>query len=243
MRRRERGTDAGRTWVVGQLGQQAKGSGPYQPSVDVHGQNAQPGCDTFFSAELSVVGQATALAGKALWAFPPQDLVGAVLDEIATAARLNSWTRATVLGACVVCWRACGAHDLRCESCPGEAHRRCLALAAGAYPGSWFQCVGCVLAAAGLGQQQQQGPMGELAARRVELAGSAVGKGSAVTYAAARQRYCRFCVEVAGVAEADVFPHRRGADINHPLVCLFITHATGQLAKSTVEGTLSALAD
>ncbi|PNH00721.1 Enzymatic polyprotein [Tetrabaena socialis] len=227
---------------------QLVGSGPYQPSVDcccdVHGQNAQPGCSIFFSAERSVVGQAAALAGKVLWAFPPQDLVGAVLDEIAAAARLDSRTRTTVL---VPDWRE-RAWFRQHPQC-GEAQSQAAAWCAGGRAAAMTsavraaQCAGCVLAAAGLGQQQQQGPVGDLAASWVELAGSAVGKSSAVTYASARQRYSRFCIEVAGVAEEDVFPRRRGSDVNHALVCLFITHAMARLAKSTVEGTLSALAD
>ena len=77
------------------------GSGVYAPSIDcccdALGTNAQPGCSSFFSAANSVLTQARFLAGKVLWAFPPQDLVGPVLDVIAEAARLDSSTRATVL--------------------------------------------------------------------------------------------------------------------------------------------------
>jgi hypothetical protein len=77
------------------------GGGAYAPSVDcccdVLGLNAQAGCDTFFSPDNSVLGQAAQLAGKVLWAFPPKTLVGEVLSEIEAAHRLDRSTRATVV--------------------------------------------------------------------------------------------------------------------------------------------------
>ena len=46
----------------------------------------------------SVLGQAAALAGKVLWAFPPPELAGEVLDVITEAFRRQPWgTRATVV--------------------------------------------------------------------------------------------------------------------------------------------------
>jgi hypothetical protein len=75
---------------------------PYTPQVDCcsddHGKNVQPGCREFFSPARSVIGQAAALVGKLLWAFPPAELVGEVLSEVATAfQRQPRGTRATVV--------------------------------------------------------------------------------------------------------------------------------------------------
>ncbi|PNH10171.1 hypothetical protein TSOC_003112 [Tetrabaena socialis] len=74
----------------------------YAPIVDCccddAGSNAQAGCREFFSPARSVVGQAAALAGKVLWAFPPAELVGEVLEEVQAAARQDTQrTRATVV--------------------------------------------------------------------------------------------------------------------------------------------------
>ena len=127
--------------------------------------------------------------------------------------------------------------------CQGSAHRQCLSLSTSTFVGGWFSCVRCSLAAAGLNPELQQGPVGSLVSSWIGLSGGAVGDSSAVTYASARLRYQRFCVEVVGLAEQEVLPRERGADLNHRLVCFFITHASRRLAKSTVEGTISALAD
>ena len=144
---------------------------------------------------------------------------------------------------CMSCGRSCGVMDIRCSDCQGCAHRRCLLLPASSFANGWFNCVSCTLAAAGLRQDQQQGPVGNLVSSWIGLSSRAVGESSAATYATARQRYLRFCVEIAGVEEHNVFPRNRGTDINHRLVCLFITYAARMMAKSTVEGTISALAD
>ncbi|EFJ51638.1 hypothetical protein VOLCADRAFT_87280 [Volvox carteri f. nagariensis] len=85
--------------------------------------------------------------------------------------------------------------------------------------------------------------MEELAQLAVALHGSAVADSSSVTYKSGRRRFVRFCAEVAGVPEADALPRQRGSDLNRDLVCLFIAHAVGRYATSTVTGTLSALAD
>ena len=74
----------------------------YAPSVDcccdVAGRNRQDGCSAWFSADRSVLGQAEALAGRVLWAFPPPTLVGEVLAEIwAAYERQPRHTRATVV--------------------------------------------------------------------------------------------------------------------------------------------------
>lgn len=74
----------------------------YAPSVDcccdARGQNRQPGCTEWFSADRSVLGQAASLAGRVLWAFPPPPLVGEVLQEIWEAYSLQPRsTSATVL--------------------------------------------------------------------------------------------------------------------------------------------------
>lgn len=74
----------------------------YAPSVDcccdARGQNRQPGCTEWFSADRSVLGQAASLAGRVLWAFPPPPLVGEVLQEIWEAYSLQPRsTAATVL--------------------------------------------------------------------------------------------------------------------------------------------------
>ncbi len=77
------------------------GTGCYKPTIDcccdVLGLNAQPGCTEYFSAQRSVLGQQGALAGKALWAFPPKSLVAEVLTVIAAAAAMDPETRATVV--------------------------------------------------------------------------------------------------------------------------------------------------
>ena len=141
------------------------------------------------------------------------------------------------------CCQGCGTSDIRCSGCQGCAHRRCLLLPPTSFAGGWFSCARCSLAAAGVRQDPQQGLMGSLVSKWIVLTSRAVGGSSATTFATARQRYLRFCVEVAGIAEREVFPHDRGCDVNHRLVCLFITHAARTLAKSTIEGTISALAD
>ncbi|KXZ41045.1 hypothetical protein GPECTOR_907g163 [Gonium pectorale] len=259
----------------------------YRPSVDcccdVLGLNMQPGCTVFFSAEDSVLGRERDLAGRVLWAFPPQELAGEVLATIAAAAALDASTKATVvvpdwpqrpwhnryvvtrrkrqkspfrllerlpagerpLGEerCAACGGACGRRDLRCESCPGCAHRRCLGVAAGAYPGGWFRCGRCVLAAAGLADWHCSPQLLALADNWVRVASSAVAGGSADTYTSNRRRYVRFCEEQCGVPEEVALPRAREQDVNPQLVCLFIAHAVPRYAKSTVTGTLSALSD
>jgi integrase len=144
---------------------------------------------------------------------------------------------------CVTCGRSCGWGDLRCETCPGGAHRRCLSVAAHTYPGGWFRCGGCVLAAAGVGEWNSSGKAGELARSWVALAGSAVGDRSASTYESSRRRFLRFCVEELRLPVEAAFPRRREADLNPQLVCLFIVHSAQEVALSTLGGTLSALAD
>lgn len=141
------------------------------------------------------------------------------------------------------CHRGCETSDICCTGCQGWAHRKCLLLPATSFVGGWFSCVQCSLATAGLRQEQQQGPVGSLVVNWIALSSRAVGGSSATTFATARLRCRRFCLDVTGVADQDVFPQDRGSDINHRLVCLFITHAARTLAKSTVEGTISALAD
>ncbi|EFJ46560.1 hypothetical protein VOLCADRAFT_105476 [Volvox carteri f. nagariensis] len=112
-----------------------------------------------------------------------------------------------------------------------------------AYPGGWYRCTSCLLAAAGIGSVAQGSVTEELARLAVELHGSAVADSSSVTYESGRRRFVRFCTEVAGVPEADALPRQRGSDLNRDLVCLFIAHAVGRYATSSVTGTLSALAD
>ncbi|EFJ50282.1 hypothetical protein VOLCADRAFT_88718 [Volvox carteri f. nagariensis] len=129
-------------------------------------------------------------------------------------------------GSCSVCGRCCGAGDLHC-----------------AYPGGWYRCTTCLLAAAGIGSVAQGSVTEELAQLAVVLHGSAVADSSSVTYELGRRCFVRFCVEVAGVPEADALPRQRGSDLNRDLVCLFIAHAVGRYATSTVTGTLSTLAD
>lgn len=141
------------------------------------------------------------------------------------------------------CGRSCGTADLRCSDCQGSAHRSCLSLPASAFAGGWFSCVRCSLTAAGLRQEQRQGPVGNLVSSWISLSSRTVGESSAATYTTARQRYLRFCRDIAGVDEREIFPRGKESDINHRLVCLFITHASRTMAKSTVEGTISALAD
>ena len=84
----------------------------FSPSVDCccdpRGSNAQPGCGVFFSAVNSVLGKEAELAGRVLWAFPPQELVGEVLAVIDRAVVLDSRTRATVV---VPDWRARAWHS------------------------------------------------------------------------------------------------------------------------------------
>ena len=144
---------------------------------------------------------------------------------------------------CSVCRRPADGGSLRCENCQGRAHRRCLGLAAGAYPGGWFWCCHCLLAEAGL-QPGQGGPyVAGLADQVVNLAGSAVGGSSAVTYEAHRRRYLEFVTESLGASAETAFPTERGKDLNRVVVCLFIVHASSRWSRSTIEGTLSALAD
>lgn len=83
----------------------------------------------------------------------------------------------------------------------------------------------------------------QLANRWISLSGSAVGDGSAATYAAARARFVRFVTGTLRKPADAAFPRARGADLNRTLVCLFLTHAADTLAPSTLRGTLSALAD
>ncbi|PNW83443.1 hypothetical protein CHLRE_05g243351v5 [Chlamydomonas reinhardtii] len=70
-----------------------------QPEVDgccdVRGLNRQPGCGSYYSAAASVLEQADALAGRTVWAFPPQQIVGEVLALLAGIR--SSGTRALVL--------------------------------------------------------------------------------------------------------------------------------------------------
>jgi hypothetical protein len=129
--------------------------------------------------------------------------------------------------------------DLRCESCPAEAHRSCLGLASVTYAGGWFRCPGRVLAASRDGSTNASGSarLAELACDWVELASSAVGPSSTSTYEDGRRSYTRFVTNVAG---AQLW----NGDLNQQLVCLLVTHAVQSgLSKSTLAGTLSALAD
>ncbi len=141
------------------------------------------------------------------------------------------------------CCARLGHGDLRCERCGGGAHRRCLDLASGSYPGGWFQCARCLLRGAGLQPASADGYVVGLARRAVALAGSAVAASSADTYGSHRRRFLRFCTEVLRLPEAEVFPPGPTSDINTAHVCLFIAHASSRLAPATLDGTLSALAD
>ena len=58
-----------------------------------------------------------------------------------------------------------------------------------------------------------------------------------------RQRCVSFGTQVLGVPAESILPRRPGADLNKELVCLFIAYAAERYARSTIEGTLSALAD
>ena len=64
------------------------------------------------------------------------------------------------------------AQGLECGGCGDWSHRRCLGLAAAAYPGGTFVCRRCLLAYAALE---------ELAGKAVAAAGSAVAESSAET--------------------------------------------------------------
>ncbi|EFJ48872.1 hypothetical protein VOLCADRAFT_90571 [Volvox carteri f. nagariensis] len=101
------------------------------------------------------------------------------------------------------------------------------------------------LVAEGIGSVAHGSVTEELAQLTVVLHDSAVADSSSVTYKAGWRRFVRFCIcmKVAGVPEADARPRQRGSDLNRDLVCLFIAHAVGRYATSTVTGTLSVLAD
>ncbi|GFR52382.1 hypothetical protein Agub_g14943, partial [Astrephomene gubernaculifera] len=145
-------------------------------------------------------------------------------------------------GSCEACVRRTSVGDLRCETCDIRAHRRCLGLPPGSYPGGWFRCIHCILAAAGFPAGAAGGRQEALAARLVALAGSAVSAGSAGTYESHRRRYAAFCAAL-GLPMRAAFPPARGADLSPELVSLFIAHEADRVAPSTLSGTISALAD
>ncbi|GFR53091.1 hypothetical protein Agub_g15785, partial [Astrephomene gubernaculifera] len=105
--------------------------------------------------------------------------------------------------------RECARRSPRPAAQHRMAHRRCLGLAAGDYPGGWYLCAGCVLAAAGIGAEAAEGYVSGLAKRWVVQAGSAVAARSAATYEAGRQRFLRFCVVVLRLSEQDASPRAR----------------------------------
>ncbi|EFJ47268.1 hypothetical protein VOLCADRAFT_92357 [Volvox carteri f. nagariensis] len=107
----------------------------------------------------------------------------------------------------------------------------------------WVVPLHHLLAAAGIGSVAQGSVTEELARLAVALYGSVVADSSSVMYELGRRGFVHFCVEVAGVPEADTLPRQCGSDLNRGLVCLFIVHVVGRYAASTVTGTLSALAD
>jgi hypothetical protein len=107
------------------------------------------------------------------------------------------------------------------------------------YAGGWFRCPGCVLAASRDGSTNAGGSarLAELACDWVELESSAVGPSATSTHEDGRRRYTRFVTNVAGAQPWN-------GDLNYQLFCLLVTHAVQSgLSKSTLEGTLSALAD
>jgi hypothetical protein len=70
-----------------------------------------------------------------------------------------------------------------------------------------------------------------------------VAASSGSTYESSRLRFVAFGAQVLGLPAEEVLPTAPGAELNKELVCLFIAHATDRYSRSTIEGTLSALAD
>ncbi len=136
-----------------------------------------------------------------------------------------------------------GHGDLRCSACDGHAHRRCLGLRQSAYPGGLFRCQQCVLRSSGLVGSRPAPAAVALASRLVSLRASAVAAGSGGTYDSSRQRFVTFCTQVLGTSVESVLPTRPVADINKEQVCLFLAYAAERYARSTIEGTVSALVD
>ena len=144
---------------------------------------------------------------------------------------------------CRICCQTSAAPLVRCEGCDAACHRSCLGLERTAYSGGWFVCPACVLSAAGVAARGSGTAAWRLAGMHVGLLGSAVASSSAETYLSHRRRFSRFCEEQLGLSESEVFPRDRSEDLNPMVACLFVTYAASRYAASTVEGTLSALAD
>ena len=77
----------------------------------------------------------------------------------------------------------------------------------------------------------------------VNRAGSTGASSSAATYEAHRRRYLKFVTESLGASAETAFSPGRDEDLNQVVVYLFFVHESSRWSRSTIEGTLSALAD
>lgn len=132
------------------------------------------------------------------------------------------------------------ANSIWCRMCQRSLHRRCLGLPRLAFAGGIFRCPVCCLESADLPRTANSL---QLAYDLMRAEASRVATSTDATYAGALNRFCRFALENFGLQRHQALPYEEGQIVPAYLIKLFIVGAGKQYALSTIQGTLSALAN